>query len=558
LTRLALEVGAGRLAEEARALLARVRDGLFYVACVGQFKRGKSSLINALLGDAILPAGVAPVTTVITVVRHGPDRSARVRFAAGDWQDIPLDDLALYVTEEQNPENAKAATAVEVFLPSELLATGMCLVDTPGIGSVFAGNTEATRAFVPHVDAALVVLGADPPISADELSLVEEISRQCRDLLFVMNKADKLADADRQEAADFTRRVLAERAGKPQVPLFEVSALERQNGPGPARDWPALVRALEALARQSGSELVQAAEERGLALLAGRLGHHLDEDLGALLRPLDESERRVESLRAFVAEAERSLGDLGYLFTAEQERLGRIFFERMEAFLTGAKPEARRELSGALRAVPGLRGPALRRRAIDQAEEISTRRLDAWLAEAQPAAEALYVEATTRFVDLANSFLERLVASGEPAVAGLPRTVSPEAGFRVRSRLHYVSLTPLTTRTPLGAMVDLLRSREQQLRVLEREIGEYLETLLFANANRIANDFDDRVLESRRRFQFEIQSYLTEMAATAEQALARARERRAQGSLAVQGEIDRIRALKDRLAALGPEGKGGD
>jgi len=50
-----------------------------------------------------------------------------------------------------------------------------CLVDTPGIGSVFAGNTATTRSFVPHIDAALVVLGADPPLSGDELALVDEL-----------------------------------------------------------------------------------------------------------------------------------------------------------------------------------------------------------------------------------------------------------------------------------------------------------------------------------------------------------------------------------------------
>ena len=551
LARLAVEAGREHLAAEARSLEARVRDGLFFVACVGQFKRGKSSLLNALLGESILPVGVAPVTTVVTVVRHGVRRGVRVRFAAGDWRNISPSDLAMYVTEEQNPENVKTVTAVEVSMPCALLATGMCLVDTPGIWSVFAGNTEATRAFVPHVDAALVVLGADPPISADELALVEEIARQCPDLLFVMNTADKLTDAEREEATEFTRRVLAERAGRPHTQLFEVSATERLAGQGPERRWSALVDALGSLARQSGSELVQAAEERGWTLLAGRLLHHLDEEIGALLRPVEESERRVAQLKALVTEAERSLSDLGYLFTAEQERLGRAFFERMEVFLTTAKPEARGEFADALRAVPARRGPALRNRAVDLAHEISKRRLDAWLAEAQPAAEALYVEATTRFVEITNGFLEKLARSGEPALENLPCSVSPETGFRARSRLYYTELTPLTTQTPLGWFMDLFRTRAGQLAVLNRQIGEYLETLLFANANRIANDFDERVLESRRQFQFEIQSYLKETVASAEQALARAREHRARGSQAVQGEVERVRTLSDRLGVLG-------
>jgi len=171
LERAATLAGASAIAREAKALAERVRDGLFYVACIGQFKRGKSTLLNALLGEEVVPVGVVPVTAVVTVVRYGERRRARVRLADETQLEISLAELPEYVTEEKNHENAKGVTAVEVFVPSRLLMGGMCFVDTPGIGSVFSGNTEATKAFVPHIDAALVVLGADPPISADELAI---------------------------------------------------------------------------------------------------------------------------------------------------------------------------------------------------------------------------------------------------------------------------------------------------------------------------------------------------------------------------------------------------
>jgi uncharacterized coiled-coil protein SlyX len=119
-------------------------------------------------------------------------------------------------------------------------------------------------------------------------------------------------------------------------------------------------------------------------------------------------------------------------------------------------------------------------------------------------------------------------------------------------------LTPLVTQTPLGWFMDLFRTRARQLAILDRQVGEYLETLLFANTNRIANDFDERVLESRRCFQFEILSHLEEIVASTEQALARARERRAQGSRAVQSEVERIRTLSDRLEMLGLKRKVGE
>lgn len=549
---IAAAAGASQLADEARALAQRMVDGLFYVACVGQFKRGKSSLLNALVGEAVLPVGVVPITAVVTVVRHGATPGARIRFHSGQWQNIDLGSLATYVSEDQNPENAKGVAAVEVFMPSPLLASGMCLVDTPGIGSVFAGNTEATRAFVPHIDAALVALGADPPISADELALVEQIARQCSQLLVAMNKADKLSDHEQLEARRFTMHVLAERMGEPP-PIFIVSAAERLAKRGAEREWPALVAALESLARQSGRELVEAARKRELAILAGKLKRLLDEEYGALQRPVEDSARRVAALRACVADAERSLSDLDPLFTAEQARLGRQFVELRELFLARVWSDTQREFGAALREIPARYGPALRQKAVELAFDIAEKRLTDWLKDVQPAAESLYVEATQRFVDLANDLLNRLANSGDGVAAELPRTLHPEAGFRVKSRLFYGFFMAWAGQTPGAWLRDVLRSREGQLQVLDREVGAYLKRLLNANAGRIEHDFNERVLESRRRLQAEIRKQLREVVESAARAFAHANERRAQGSEAVKDAVARVNALHRRLAALAEE-----
>jgi len=233
LAELATQAGLATLARQASREIERLAEGRFYVACVGQFKRGKSTLINALVGEAVLPAGVAPVTSVVTVVRYGPELHARVRLADHAWQPIALGALVAYVSEEQNPDNRKQVEAVEVFLPAPLLETGLCLVDTPGVGSVFAGASRATHDFVPHIDATLVVLGADPPIASEELALILEVAARVGTLIFVLGKADRFSDADRTEAARFCRRILSERLGRPVETLLEVSALERLAGAGP-------------------------------------------------------------------------------------------------------------------------------------------------------------------------------------------------------------------------------------------------------------------------------------------------------------------------------------
>ena len=205
---LAMTAGAEDLAADASALAEQVREAHFYLACVGQFKRGKSTLLNALVGQSVLPTGVTPVTSAVTVLRHGP-AGIRVRTREG-WVESPIARLPELVTEEGNPGNAKGVLTVEVLLPAEALRDGLCLVDTPGLGSVVEANGLAAREFVPHIDAALVVLGTDPPISGEELRLVGAIAEQTDILIFVINKVDRVVSADSVEAAEFTRQLLAD------------------------------------------------------------------------------------------------------------------------------------------------------------------------------------------------------------------------------------------------------------------------------------------------------------------------------------------------------------
>lgn len=556
LAQLAEQASMPELGTEARALDERVREGRAYVALVGQFKRGKSTLLNALLGSPILPVDVLPATAVVTVIRHGTPPMALVRYVHGGSKAIALSELSEYVTQEHNPENQKGVAVVEVMIESEILASGLCFVDTPGIGSVFLGNTEATRAFVPHLDAALVVLGADPPISGEELELVRQITESCREIRFVLNKADRLTDSERIRADQFTRRVLAERAGLDQARLFEVSAAERVLDQGPQRDWPSLLGAIKALANQASNELVGKAERRGLVRLSQRLLHHLELQRSALLEPIEETARRVAKLRSSVQRAERALDDLSYLMLAEQERLARGFDQRQRAFLDQAIPAARRELGEAIRAAKPQRGPRLRAHALELADRIAHGWLDRWRAEADPAAKALYADAMRRFADLVDDLGRELKASKDPSLGVLLGSVVPESGFTHRSHFHYASLMRLTSQTPIGWLFDILRPRERELRALDASVGDYLEHLVTTNSNRVVGDFNDRVLESRRRLQLQIRSVLRQTVETAERAHDRARDSMAQGRLAVQREVRRIQTLSDRVAALDLDSKG--
>ena len=544
------------LAGAARELDERLAEGRFYVACVGQFKRGKSTLLNALVGASVLPVGVVPVTAVVTVLRYGRTLGARVRFGGGAWRNIQVEDLSELVAEERNPENRLGVTAVEVFVPSPLLATGLSLVDTPGIGSVFVGNTAATRAFVPHIDVALVVLGADPPISGDEMALVLEVARQVRHVVFVLNKADRISGAELREAGEFTHRLLQERLGRAVPMPFSVSAIERIRG-GPTRDWSALETELLGLASDSGAALVAAAELRGLELIAARLLHELEERRAALVRPVEESRRRLTELRRVVGDAERALGDLGLLLSAEEQRLARRFTERRDEFLRGVAVRARAELDDAIAGAEERRGKALRERAFALAREVAHRHLDPWLAAQQALAEREYREVMARFIELANQFLDRVAASGEHAPANLQR-LDAEAGFRVKSGYFATELLHLTMRSPGSVIADLARPRSRALPAIQRDVGAYLARLIDTNGSRIEGDLRERVLESRRRLESDVRARLREVYGSAERALARAETRAREGAEAIASELAHVDSLRREVLELHPDPTAGN
>lgn len=147
-------------------LLARLADDRFILAVIGQFNRGKSSLMNAVLGMDRLPVGTVPLTSAITRVCYGNPERVRIEYEGTSLgTDISLSQLPDYVTETGNPGNAKKVAAAEVQLPADVLRYGFFFVDTPGIGSAIAANTATTERFLPEADAVIFVTSFESPLA---------------------------------------------------------------------------------------------------------------------------------------------------------------------------------------------------------------------------------------------------------------------------------------------------------------------------------------------------------------------------------------------------------
>jgi GTPase Era involved in 16S rRNA processing len=220
-------------AEKLLALRTRMEEGRFHLAVLGQFKRGKSTLLNSFLGQPLLPTSVVPLTAIPTFLEYGPELHVRVRFQderpAKKFSEKSVEELVSvlqgFVTEEGNPRNRLGVLQVEIQHPADILQHGVVLIDTPGIGSTFTHNTEATLNFLPQCDGALFVVSADPPLTEVEARFLNEVQQRVSRLFFIFNKIDYLNEQEKEAALGFFRKILAERTqGGDQHPIFCVSA----------------------------------------------------------------------------------------------------------------------------------------------------------------------------------------------------------------------------------------------------------------------------------------------------------------------------------------------
>ena len=546
---IAAELGSERMTAEAEGLAQRVAEGRFYVACVGQFKRGKSTLINALIGAPLLPTGIVPVTAVPTVIRYGSKTSARVRMG-GSWKDAPVDSLAEYVSEERNPGNERKVEGVEVFHPSKLLVDGMCLVDTPGLGSVFQANTESTKDLVPHIDAAIVVIGADPPITGEELSLVKDVSKHVTEIAVVLNKADRVSAEERRAAGDFARKML--RATLKRDPrLYEMSALQALQHGKDGWNSEELVWHFKQLVEESGASLVTAAYTRGLKRISDELLAIVSTEREALLQPIEESEKRIGRMRQTLAESDRSLRDLGYLLTSEQHRLSDLFLSQRKKFIEQVLPVVELEYETEAPKIYKGWGPAYRRAVMRLAQDVARRHVAPWLELEQQKAETAYREAMVRFTTYANDFLAKLAQEGMRELALLPSALDPERGFRKRSEFRFYDYIHLASpASPLVRLGDVLVGFAGQYQWLRKRGREFLDLLMDTNSTRVQSDLQNRVQESRQQLEVEIRKLLLEVGRIAERALDRARTAKDAGEAQVESAIGRLDLLNTELELL--------
>jgi small GTP-binding protein len=526
-------------------LRTRLADQRLRVLVAGEAKRGKSTLVNALLGRPLLPTGVTPLTALATTVRHGRDESVTAVFP-DRTERLPLAALDELVTERGNPGNAKSLSSVTVWADAPLLARGVELVDTPGTGSVFEHNTAQARAVLETLDAAVFVLTADPPVSASERDLIGRVAGLSAAMFVVLNKTDYLSPGELDEVLSFSAGVVAEAAGQP-VRIYPVSARDQLTGSGDPGFAEFAAEFAAYLDRAGTTDLLRSVANQALRL-AGALRDEIAVARRAAELLAGRSEERVQAFASRLSAAADQRRLAGDLAEAEERRMLAALNESARQAGRQRTAAVREQIAKLLAGDLGSARPAeVERTGHDRVAELAEAEAEAWRGQRAEVLET----GLARLDDRLNAVLAAEVEGVRSAAAellGLELAVPPAGRRLAPDRRFFYSGTGQAGQTELlaGAVRRRLpgeTGRNRARAYLDREIT----ALVPQQIGRARADLQYRLAEASRHLISEVQSRYDEAVLRLERALADAGDLRA----ATAGELAaRDRELAERLAAL--------
>jgi GTP-binding protein EngB required for normal cell division len=541
---------APHLAGRAADLAARLEAGRFLISVVGEFKRGKSTLLNALLGRELLPTGVLPLTAVATEVAYGPEHLS-IHHLDGSDEEVAVERLAEFVTEEGNPGNEQRVARAEVRVPAEILRPGATLVDTPGLGSVFRHNTEAAEAELLRTDGAIVVFSADAPFSEQERELLDLLVQRSARTFFVLNRIDHLAPGELDQVRRFVEQGICDALGRKE-PLFCLSARAAlaakhagDDGDLAASGFSAFETAVRSFLAEDLVEARLAVARREVTRLAVLLDDATAVEEAALRHTAADLDDRLRRFETAAAEQRRAFDEDRVLLAHAVEAITTTVGQRL-ARLAAEPPAAAVQHLGEVAASTPLRmlEPALRQTVEDlvRAEFEQVRTAEAARAEdAWQAAAADFRARTQARVDAIRQTAEGVfeLRLGELQV--------PEVAEE-RERFFYLFLHLEGVNEAIARSVRRLLPGRVRRRRLTDAAHRELRSELDKHAGRARWDISQRLDGVRLRFEAAMRDQLTEVIDGVLQAAERARERRAALAAELAGGEERAAEVR-RLTA---------
>lgn len=288
--------------------LPKLADERFNLVVLGEFNHGKSTFVNAMIGEAILPVGITPTTATINHIVYSETPSARAVLRDGTARAVDLAEIAQYVTLEG--EHSASIRYLELGYPADLLRDRITLVDTPGVNDISEARADITYSYIPRADAVIFLLDSTQVLKRSERAFIQQrLLRRTRDkLLFVLGKKDLLSEDEQRETLAFATENLGALVDDPVI--FAVSPRQYLDGKLEESGMPAfLVYLTKYLTEQRGRVLLDNAIADGL-----RTCHYLNSSVGikrgSLQLSLEELSERIDDVHKQLEGSKQNLDQL--------------------------------------------------------------------------------------------------------------------------------------------------------------------------------------------------------------------------------------------------------
>ncbi|CAM3880435.1 dynamin family protein [Alkalicoccus chagannorensis] len=210
-------------------LLEDIENSIYTVVFSGEFKRGKSTFINAILGQAVMPADVTPTTACIHTVTYG-EESATIYYNDDSIRSFSLDEDQLLDYSAEGTQSISDIKYINIELPIPLLQERVALVDTPGLDDINEQRSNITYQYIPRADVVFFLLDITSPLKQSESNFLQNtlLNQGKENLIFIANFIDRVEEEDIEEILDDLRKRL-KRSGIPSpyvIPLSASWALE--------------------------------------------------------------------------------------------------------------------------------------------------------------------------------------------------------------------------------------------------------------------------------------------------------------------------------------------
>jgi hypothetical protein len=487
---LARAVGAHAIASAAWSLAERLHRARTFIALVGTDGPMQSLLVNAIIGEGVLPLNVQAVDSIPIVVRYGKGRRARIVLRSNARRDVPLTHLDRFISTAGNFGNHRGVLAVEITAPARVLREGVCLV----VG--LPGDAPPPTDLVPRIDAAIVASMSAPGFDDDSSRLV----------------------------------------GALRLPSSEVVAVAI-----PHVD-DELVAVVRRLAARTGAVNVEGLHDQEIRRLCLRLELHLLEQRDALDRPEGDLARQHDAIEACLILAEHLESDRATHPDEDRLALERSLAIERTKFLMRVKADALADFTSRFAASDVLRRD-FHDVASTTATEIASNAIEAWRRSL-----GSIVDAST--VAMGNRLIRRTHASFGPFIDWVPALALLSVESLPWQPAIRMKMPPVRRTSGVSRLRDRLRTAASARRCTEQRAVTALVGMLETSSHEVVGESLSRYDLAAREIGASLPRLLDQLAETARCASSRARDVRSGGPGSLLEERNRIERLVVRLAEL--------